>query len=116
LITNVALATPLKGPAPEAAAATGSEKTQNAAREFESLLLTMMLKTMREASGSEGWLGTGEDQAASSVMELAEQQVAQALAASGGLGLARLAEEGLKQPDPVSSKPISPASRTLDRR
>jgi flagellar protein FlgJ len=65
-----------------------------AAGEFESLLLTELLKSMREAS-SEGWLGGGEDQAGSTMVEMAEQQLAQALAASGGLGLSNLVVQGL---------------------
>lgn len=80
-----------------------SQKVRNAAQDFESLLLTQMLKTMREASGNQGWLGTGDDQSSSSIMELAEQQVAQALAASGGLGLARLAADGLRGADPPAN-------------
>jgi Rod binding domain-containing protein len=68
---------------------------QDAARQFEALLLAQLLRGAREA-GSEGWLGTGEeDQAASCAMGLAEEQFAQALAAQGGLGLASLIVSGL---------------------
>ena len=89
---------PLTAPAPDPAAA-GADKMRGAARDFEALLITLMLKTMREASGSQGWLEAGEDHSNSPIMELAEQQLAQALAASGGLGLARLAEEGITRGD-----------------
>jgi len=64
------------------------------AQEFEALLITQMLKTMRESSG-ESWLGTGEDQAGTTMVEVAEQQLARALAAQGGLGLADLVLSGL---------------------
>lgn len=71
------------------------ERVHEAAKQFESLLLTQMLRSVREA-GSAGWLGTGEDQAGGSAMELGEEQLAQALAEQGGLGLARLIVSGLQ--------------------
>lgn len=61
----------------------------DAARQFEALLLTQLLRAARQ-EGGEGWLGSGEDQAASSAMEFAEECFAQALASQGGLGLAAL--------------------------
>lgn len=73
------------------------ERIRETAQQFESVLLGMMLKSMREASGGSGWLGSGDDQSLSSISELAEQQVAQALAASGGLGLAKMVEDGLNR-------------------
>ena len=68
----------------------------DAARQFEALLLAQMLRAAREA-GADGWLGTGEDQTASSAMGLAEEQFAQALSAQGGLGLANLIVSGLSE-------------------
>jgi len=63
-----------------------------AARQFEALLLTQMLKTARESScsGDEGWMGSGADSAASTAISMAEEQFASALAAQGGLGLAQM--------------------------
>ena len=72
------------------------KRVLDAARQFESLLLSQMLRSMRE-SGSQGWMGTGEDQTGASAMELAEEQFAQALSASGGLGLAQMVESSLNQ-------------------
>lgn len=69
------------------------EKIHQAAQQFESLLIAQILKTAHEES--EGWLGTGEDQTASSAMAIAEEQFAQALSLRGGLGLAALIERGL---------------------
>ena len=69
---------------------------QDAARQFEALLLAQMLRAAREA-GADGWLGTGEDKTASSAMGLAEEQFAQALSAQGGLGLASLIVSGLAE-------------------
>ncbi len=76
---------------------------RDAAAQFESLLIAQLLKDMRE-SGSGGWLGTGEDQAGATMMEVAEEHLSRVLASQGGLGLANLVVEGLKQPAPASDK------------
>jgi len=68
-------------------------KVLHAAQQFESLLIAQILKTAH--GDSEGWLGTGDDQAGSSAMAIAEEQLAQALSSHGGLGLSRLIEKGL---------------------
>ncbi len=70
------------------------EKVKNAAKQFESLLIGQMLKSMTSSEG--GWLGTGEDQSSSSAMEYAQEAFAQSLSAKGGLGLATLVAQGLK--------------------
>jgi len=79
------------------AAGTGDPQPRNApqaAEQFEALLLGQLLKGAHdEASG--GWLGTGDDQAGSSMVELAEEHLAQMMAAHGGLGLAGLILKGL---------------------
>jgi Rod binding domain-containing protein len=71
-------------------------KIQQAARDFEALLLAQMLKSAREASGG-GLTGDGgdDDSANSTMIELGEQQFAQALASGGGLGIAKIVETGL---------------------
>lgn len=69
------------------------ERIEETARQFEALLISQLMKSMREAGA--GWLGTGDDPTATSAMELAEEQFAQALASQGGLGLARLVATGL---------------------
>ncbi len=82
------------------------EKLRKVATEFESLLLTQMLKTMRE-SGAGGWLGSGDDQAGTVMVEMAEQQFARVMAAQGGLGLSELAVAGLAKGegnDPTTGK------------
>lgn len=68
-------------------------KIHQAAQQFESLLMSQILKGAH--GEDEGWLGTGDDPAASSAMGIAEEQFAQALSARGGLGLASLIEKGL---------------------
>jgi len=71
-------------------------KIRESAKQFEALLIGQMLKSMRDSEG--GWLGTGEDQSSSSAMEYAQENLAQSLAKSGGLGLASLVVKGLQKP------------------
>ena len=68
-------------------------KLHDAASQFEALLVTKMLQSARE-SGNGSWAGNenGED---STMIELSEQQFAQALASSGGLGIAKMVVAGL---------------------
>ncbi len=70
-------------------------KLRQAATDFEALLLGQMLKSAREAGGT-GLTGNGdEDEANSSLLELGEQQFAQAMASSGALGIAKMVLTGL---------------------
>ncbi len=80
-----------------AGAGADAAKVKDAARQFEALLIGQMLRSMREAA-SGGWLGTGEDQTASSMMEVAEEHLARAMAEQGGIGLANMVVEGMSKP------------------
>src|SRR5271165_2451375 len=71
------------------------EKILKAAKQFESLLVAQMMKSMQDSEG--GWLGTGEDQSASAAMEYGQEAFAQAMSASGGLGLAKMVAAGLQR-------------------
>lgn len=93
---------------PEAAR---SLKTASAAGEFESLLIAQMLKSMRE-EGS-GWLGTGDDKTADAAIGFGEEQLAAALSAAGGLGLAKIVQAGLKAPDVTEG--VLPESKSVVR-
>jgi Rod binding domain-containing protein len=55
-----------------------------------------MLKSMHDSEG--GWLGTGDDESASSAMEYGQEMFAQSLANNGGLGLASMVAQGLEKP------------------
>src|SRR3954466_14687101 len=70
-------------------------KRTGAAKDFESLLIAQMLRSVRE-EGS-GWLGSGDDQASDAAFGLGEEELARALSGSGGIGLSRIIEAGLKQ-------------------
>jgi flagellar protein FlgJ len=83
-------------------------KVKDAAKQFEALLIGQMMKSMSDAEG--GWLGTGDDDSASSAMEYAQESFAQALAANGGLGISAMVAKGLAAAaDPV---PATPAEQT----
>ena len=69
-------------------------KVASAAKQFEALLIGQMMKSMRDSEG--GWLGTGDDESASSAMEYGQEIFAQAMASSGGLGLSALVVKGLQ--------------------
>lgn len=71
-----------------------AKSAMGAAVQFESLMMGQLLKCMREA-GQGGWMGTGDDEAGSTMMEIAEEHLGQALAAQGGLGIAKLVAQGL---------------------
>ena len=58
-------------------------------------MIGQLLKSVRESSFGGGW-GT-EDKAGDGALEMAEQQMSQMMASSGGLGLARLITSGLEQ-------------------
>jgi Rod binding domain-containing protein len=98
-----------------------------AARQFEALLIGQMLRTAHQ-SGSDAALGSGEDAAGDTMWDVSAQQFAQVLANNGGLGLARLIAQGLKDhangaltqgppqsaPEPASSsRPAGTVSPTL---
>jgi Rod binding domain-containing protein len=70
---------------------------EEAARQFEALMVQQLMKSVR-GDGAEGWLGTGDDQASSVAMDMAEAQFAQAISAQGGLGLSKMIAEGLRKP------------------
>ena len=69
-------------------------KTKDTAQQFEALLISQMMKSARESSTG-GWEGDGGDKAGESMMDMAEQQLSQLLAAGGGLGLAKLVIQGI---------------------
>jgi len=69
-------------------------KIADAASQFEALLLSEMLKSANE-SGSGDWMGGSDDESGTSLAEMAQEQFAQALAKSGGLGFARMVTDQL---------------------
>ena len=74
---------------------TAQLKRSGAAKDFEALLVGQMLRSVRE-EGS-GWLGTGDDQASEAAFGLGEEQLARAISTSGGFGLSKIIDAGLKK-------------------
>ncbi len=87
------------------ASAKKPSKLHEAAQQFEALVIGEMLRAQRE-SGSEGWLGSGDDSSSDSATDMAEGQLSKALAAGGGLGLAKMIEKTMAHADTAApSKP-----------
>jgi Rod binding domain-containing protein len=63
-------------------------KIEEAASQFEALLVAQMLRQIRESGGS-------EEQSGNHLMGFAEEQLAQVLSAQGGLGIAGMASASL---------------------
>jgi Rod binding domain-containing protein len=94
-----------------------ADKLKSAAKQFEALMVGEVLKAARSSSDG-GWLGTGDDQSGQLAMELGEQQLAQALASTGGLGIARMVTKSLQaktassdSPSPAQVHPLSMDSK-----
>jgi Rod binding domain-containing protein len=82
------------------------EKISAVAKQFEAVMIGQILKTARESSGG-GWLDSEddqEDQTGSMVMEMAEQGFSQAIAARGGLGIAKMVTANIERGESKSAK------------
>ena len=98
----IGAATALDGPRPVLETGAGSPAKQDdpgkileAARQFEALLITQILRSARESG--EGWLGSGGDSSGDCASGFAEEQFATAMARGGGLGLANIIAAGLEK-------------------
>jgi Rod binding domain-containing protein len=82
------------------------DEISKAATQFESLIIGQVLKAARS---DKGWLGTGDDQTGDMAMEMAEQGLAQGLAAQGGFGIAKMVSAKLRRDaaTPTSSGPAA---------
>jgi Rod binding domain-containing protein len=88
------------------------DKISDAAKQFEALIIGQVLKAAR-ASSDGGWLGTGGDQTGDLAVEMAEQGLAQGLAAQGGLGIAKMVTANLRRGEAkvANSEPENPGLR-----
>ena len=88
-------------------------KIAEAAKEFESLILQQLLKSARESPESQsGIFSSGQSNETFSSM--AEEHFAQALAAQGGLGLARLVSQGLLRDQARADQQSTPVNAAAD--
>jgi Rod binding domain-containing protein len=97
-------------------ASSDSSKLPGAAKQFEALIAGQVLKSVRDASQG-GWLGNDDDQTGELTLEMAEQAFAQALAARGSFGIAKIVTGSLDRGQfktassgPASSPPRGPES------
>jgi len=88
------------------------DPVKQAATQFEALIIGQVLKAARESS-DKGWLGTGDDKTSDMAMEMAEQGLAQGLAAQGGLGIAKMVTAHLRYDEAklANSGPVTGSSR-----
>src|SRR5690242_18036488 len=83
---------------------------KGAAQQFESLLVAQLLKSACSAATFTGAMGDG-DSGGSTAIEMAQEQLASSLTASGGLGLARMITDSLnRQAASEAAPPIKTAA------
>jgi flagellar protein FlgJ len=90
------------------------KKLQDAAKQFEALMIGQMMKTVRD-SGEGSWLSEGDEAGEDSSMSMAEEQFAQAMASNGGLGLAKMVMRTMSHAgaaSPAESDTASSPSKT----
>lgn len=85
-----------------APAAENEPRLREAARDFEALLIGQILRSFRSEI-EEGCLGGGDSSAAATMLEFAEQHLAQVLSRQGGLGLHEIIVQGLRRKDDAST-------------
>jgi Rod binding domain-containing protein len=93
------------------------EDLATAAQQFEALMMQQMLSAAHDPDT--GWFSAGDgevDQANNQAMEIAQQQFASALAARGGLGLAKMVVSHLIQ-KPAEENPSATgnSNKTLNK-
>ena len=81
----------------ERAGKNDSSELEKAGKEFEALMIAQLLKSVRE-TGDGGWLGSGGGDSNNSILQLAETQLAQAMAERSAFGIAALvmSQQGLE--------------------
>ena len=85
------------------------KKIQDAAQQFESLLIGQILATVSEDGG---WLGSGGDSASSCASGFAQEQLAAMMAKQGGFGLSKMIAQGLEQSSAKAHTATPGASQT----
>ena len=76
------------------------KQMESAAEQFESLMMGELLKAARQAGSDGGWMGTGDDEAGQTSLDMAEQQVANVMAKAGGLGMKKFILQNLHPSQP----------------
>ncbi len=92
---------------PKKSAVAGKEAAaaKKVAREFESLFVGMMLKSMRETVGKDGMTGGGHGE--ETYRGLLDQEYANAIAGQGTIGLAGIIEQQLLRQQGVAGQALA---------
>jgi peptidoglycan hydrolase FlgJ len=69
---------------------------EGAAKQFESLLIGEMMRSVRESTADDD---DENDNTKQTMLDLADQQFAKVMSDNGGLGMARMIAKGLKNAD-----------------
>lgn len=85
-----------------------SKSVHRVAQEFESLLISQLLKSMKQGALSEEDGGAND-----SVMQYAQESMAQVLSQNGGMGIANVVERALTQRSPEADKAVVQSSTRL---
>lgn len=94
-----------------------TKKIADAAHGFEALMIGQILKASH-GSGSDGWLGAGDDdESSSTAIQMAEEYLGQAISQGGGLGIAKMVVKNLsKAPATPPNSGLTPDHQTLTRK
>lgn len=95
------------GPSPSGCATQDPRSVHRVAQEFESLLISQLLKSMKQ-----GALGGEDSGADESVMQYAQESMARVLSQNGGIGMASVIERALTQKSSEASGTASSSSTT----
>lgn len=103
--TSCQLLLEANGPRSSGCTSKDPKSVHRVAQEFESLLISQLLKSMKQGALSEEDSGAND-----SVMQYAEESIARVLSQNGGIGMAKVIERALTQKDseaPVSAVPAT---------
>ena len=101
---------PASAPATSQAKPDDPAKVRDAAQQFEALLLSQILRSVRESCQREK-----SDQSGECATDFAEQQFARVLAQQGGLGLASLIARGLTRPPAANGDSVEQYTKDAPR-
>jgi len=87
-------------------------KLREAAMDFEALLIAQVLHSFRGDAGDKG-LNGDSNSSSSTMMEFAEQHLAQVMSRQGGLGLHQLIVQGLSRKEGSASETQAAGDRTF---
>lgn len=104
--TSCQLVLEANGPKSSGCTANDPKSIHRVAQEFESLLISQLLKSMKQGALSEEDGGTND-----SVMQYAEESMARVLSQNGGIGMAGVIERALAQKDTAAPDSASPSAK-----